>query len=139
MKRGRLGGLAALCALAFAPVAGAVAPTETVRLAALGGSSVRGVASVGSNRRGTAIVVRLAGLPPGRFRVILQAGNCSRRSASFTQIFSGTSATGRFRARGTILFHGMPVDYGTIADGAHVIVVVGAARTLACGVVPGMS
>jgi hypothetical protein len=130
--------------VAAASVAGAAfaaTPTETIRLQARLGSTVTGSATVGASRPGTRVLLDLHGLASGSgVRVLLHAGTCARFGASFAAIATTTAnANGAVRTRGHVRFHGMPVDYSTIADGAHVITVVSGSRVVACGVIPGMS
>ena len=127
-------GMAASAALA-------AAPTETIRLHSRPGSTVAGSATVGSSGAGTLVLLDLHGLAPGSgVRSLLHAGTCAHFGASFAAIVTATAnAKGAVRTRGHVSFHGMPVDYSTIADGGHVITVVSRSRVVACGVIPGMS
>jgi hypothetical protein len=122
--------------------AAAFSPTERVPLEPLSDSSrVHGSAVVGAHGAGTRASVSLSGLRRGTaVRVLLQSGTCRRHGASFAVLVSGRAgATGAFRATGAARFHGQPVGYGIVADGAHVITVVVAGRLVACGVIPGSS
>jgi hypothetical protein len=133
----------AVLAVAFVAVATAalaVNPTEGVKLTAVGGSKVSGLATAGARGKGTHVVFVVRGLEPGaKVRAVMQAGKCSKPSASFATAGSATAdANGVARWSASVLFRGEPVTWSTISDGAHHFNVVGA-RRLACGVVPGMS
>ena len=140
----RIGALALASIGVFLSASGAAAfsPTERVPLESSSRASpVHGSAVVGANGAGTRASVNLAGLRAGTaVRVLLQSGTCRRHGASFALLVSGrASGTGAFRATGAARFHGRPVGYGIVADGAHVITVVAAGRLVACGVIPGIS
>ena len=132
--------IAFVLAASVATAAFAAAPTETIRLHARPGSTVTGSATVGASTRGTLVLLDLHGLVPASgVRALLHAGTCAHFGASFAAIVTATAnAKGALRIRGHVLFHGLPVDYSTIADGGHVITVVSGSRVVACGVIPGM-
>jgi hypothetical protein len=72
-------------------------------------------------------------------RAVMQAGNCKKHGASFATVGSArANANGVARWSASVLFRTEPVAWDVIADGAHVFRIVGGARALACGVVPGM-
>jgi hypothetical protein len=139
--RRRLLLIALVLAASVATPAFAAAPTETIRLHARPGSTVTGSATVGASGRGTLVLLDLHGLAPaGGVRALLHAGTCAHSGAGFAAIVTATAnAQGAVRTRGHVLFHRLPVDYGTIADGGHVITIVSGSRVVACGVIPGMS
>jgi hypothetical protein len=132
--------VAAIFAAAFAATALAVNPTEGVKLSAVSGSKVTGLATAGQRGKGTHVVFVVRGLQSGaKVRAVMQAGKCSKPSASFATAGSATAdAKGVARWSASVLFRGQPVAWSTISDGAHHFTIVGAGR-LACGVVPGMS
>jgi hypothetical protein len=110
---------------------GAAAPTETVRLGALG------TLTTGQQGSGTLARFSLHDLRPGsRVRAVMNAGTCRRPGASV--VAAGTARVGADgRARWSAK---VPVAWSIVGDGGHVFRVVGAnGKTLACGVVPGMS
>ena len=130
-------------AVAFASVAAtafAHGPTEGVKLSAVGSSRVSGLATAGQRGKGTRVVFTVRGLQPGaKVRAVMQAGTCAKPGASFATAGKATAnASGVARWSADVLFHGMPVAWSTISDGAHHFSIVGVGR-LACGVVPGMS
>ena len=129
-----------LAAAGMTSAALAAAP-ETIRLHARPGSTVAGSATVGASGPGTLVLLDLHGLAPGSgVRSLLHAGTCAHFGASFAAIVTATAnAKGTVHTRGHVLFHGLRVDYSTIADGGHVITVVSGSRVVACGVIPGMS
>jgi hypothetical protein len=131
--------VAVACAAVAAP-AFAVNPTEGVRLSAVGGSKVTGLATAGARGKGTHVVFAVRGLRPGaKVRAVMRAGTCAKPGASFAAAGGATAnAKGVARWSAAVLFHWQPVAWSTIADGAHQFSIVGAG-TLACGVVPGMS
>jgi hypothetical protein len=136
----RTAAVAAVACAAVAAAALAVNPTEGVRLSAVGGSKVTGLATAGALGKGTHVVFVVRGLRPGaKVRAAMQAGTCRKPSASFATA-GGASADAKGVARwsAAVLFRGQPVAWSTIADGAHHFSIVGASA-LACGVVPGMS
>jgi hypothetical protein len=139
--RGRLLFTVLVAAGALANAALAAAPTETIRLHPQHGAMVTGSATIGASGAGTAVSLDLRGLTPGSsVRALLHAGTCAHFGAIFAGITTATAnATGLIHARGRILFLEMSVDYGAIADGAHVITIVSGSRVVACGVIPGMS
>ena len=130
-----------LAAAGMTSAALAAAPTETIRLHARPGSTVAGSATVGASGPGTLVLLDLHGLAPGSgVRSLLHAGTCAHFGASFAAIVTATAnAKGAVHSRGHVRFHGLPVDYSTIADGSHVITIVSGSRVVACGVIPGMS
>jgi hypothetical protein len=139
--RRRLLIIAFVLATSVATAAFAAAPTETIRLHARPGSTVRGSATEGASSAGKLVLLDLHGLAPvSGARALLHAGTCRHFGASFAAIVTAkANAKGSVRTRGHLLFHGLPVDYGSIADGGHVITVVSGSRVVACGVIPGMS
>ncbi len=139
--RKRLLVIAFLAAAGMASAALAAAPTETIRLHSQPGSTVAGSATVGASGAGTLVILDVHGLPPSSgVRALLHAGTCTHFGASFAAIVIATAnAEGAVHTRGHVLFHGLPVDDSTIADGGHVITVVSGSRVVACGVIPGMS
>lgn len=133
----------AFLAVAFAVVASVAFganPTEGVRLTAVGGSKVSGLATAGARGKGTQVSFVVRGLQPGtKVHAVMQAGTCAKPSASFATAGSATAdANGVARWSAGVRFHGQPVGWSTIADGAHHFSIVGA-RRLACGAVPGMN
>jgi hypothetical protein len=116
-------------------------PTEAVLLKPGGGSTIRGRIEYLGQAHGTVVRVHLVGAPAGTdLRLLLQAGTCARHGASFAPAATGrTSAGGTFSTQSRIRFHGSDVPVETIADGAHVFVLVVGARQAACAVVPGIS
>jgi len=114
--RRRLLVIAFVLAASVATAAFAAAPTETIRLHARPGSTVKGSATVGASGRGTLVLLDLHGLAPGSgVRAILHAGSCAHFGASFAAIVTATAnAKGALRIRGHVLFHGLPVDYSTM-------------------------
>jgi hypothetical protein len=130
----------AFVAIAVASAAFAVNPTEGVKLSAVGGSKVTGLATAGQRGKGTHVVFVVRGLEPGaKVRAVMHAGRCAKPGASFATAGTATAdAKGVARWSAGVLFRGEPVAWSTISDGAHHFSIVGA-RRLACGVVPGMS
>jgi hypothetical protein len=119
--------LLAAAALALA----AANPTETVQLGTLG------TVTAGQHGSGTLARFSLHDLTPGsRVRAVMNAGTCRQPGASVVAAGSARAgAAGRARWSATV-----PVAWRIVGDGAHVFRVVGAnGKTLACGVVPGMS
>jgi hypothetical protein len=58
--------------------------TESVKLTAVGGSGVHGVATAGARGKGTQVRFVVRGLQPGaEVRAVMQAGTCAKSSASF--------------------------------------------------------
>ena len=139
--RKRLLVIAFVLAASESTAAFAAAPTETNRLHARPGSTVTGSATVGASGRGTLVLLDLHGLASASgVRALLHAGTCAHFGASFAAIVTATAnAQGAVHSRGHVRFHGLPVDYSTIADGSHVITIVSGSRVVACGVIPGMS
>jgi hypothetical protein len=118
----------------------AAAPTATIQLHALPGSTAMGSATVGASGKGTPVLLDPHGVAPGSSVRAHAFGNCTHFGASFGGIATARANSQRaVRTRRRALFHGMPVDYSTIADGGHVITVVSRSRVVACGVIPGMS
>ena len=139
--RKRLPVIVFLAAAGMASAALAAAPTETIPLHARPGSTVAGSTTVGAGPAGTLVLLDLHGLAPrSGVRALLHAGTCAHFGASFAATVTATAnPKGAVHTRGHVLFHGLSVDYSTIADGGHVITVVSGSRVVACGVVPGMS
>jgi hypothetical protein len=127
--------------LLLAAGAGAVNPTEGVALKAVAESGVAGKATAGARGAGTRVVFSIRGLAPGaKARAIMQAGTCKRSSASFAPVGSAAAnASGTAQWSANVRFHGEPVGWATIADGAHVFQILAGGRVVACGVIPGMS
>ncbi len=122
-------------------VAGSAGPAMAqgnvaVRLEPVGGSNVRGVATLTAEGNGTRVRLDLAGLAAGSAaRATLHAGTCAAPSASSAALATLTAnAEGAATASGRVLFQGtMPVALTEIADGDHNIAVAGANGVVACG------
>jgi predicted lipoprotein with Yx(FWY)xxD motif len=112
-------------------------PTVTVQLGPQRGSHVVGTAVVTAEGAGMVVRVSLKGLAR-RVGVLarVRSGACTSLGAGSGLIARGKSdARGRFRIRRAVTFHGSPVAYDTIVDGAHVITIASRSRVVACGVV----
>ena len=136
--------LAALAAVILTPVAlaaGTATPTERIRLEPLAASPARATAVVGRHGRGSRVTVEVSKAPRHALvRAVLNAGTCHTRSASFASAGSARSdGAGRARWTAPILFHNSPLDWDTIADGDHVLVLIINGKAAACGAIPGMS
>ena len=132
---------ASLVAMAIAAgLATSNVPIESVSLHAGNGSRVAGRLTYHAAGQGTAVSVRISGLAPGAsVRVLFEAGACARHGASFALAGSGRAAAdGTFTQHGRLLFHGLPVGIGTVADGKHVFTLVVAGEQRACARIPGM-
>jgi hypothetical protein len=71
---------------------------------------------------------------------MLQAGTCAHTGAGFATIGAGrANAGGTARWHASVIFHGAPVDWSSIADGRHAIRILSGSRPLGCGVIPGLS
>ena len=108
----------------------------TVELSPLGGSGVRGTATLTAVDGGTEASVDVQGLPAGTTaRVTLHGGTCSMLGASAAQVAElHAGAKGQAQGGGPILFRGTEkVTLVDIADNAHVLVVEGLNHPLACG------
>ena len=128
---------------AVLPVAAATAssaPTETVRFNAVGGSGVKGSATLGANGIGTKVAVRVTGLEPGSTaRVLLHVGRYPKLSASFARA-AGLRADARGAARATsaVRYRSEPVSWTVVADGDHVLTIVAGGKVVAWAAIPGM-
>ena len=139
MKGSVLSFAAALAAgLAAAAVAFAAPPQRDFRLQPVGGSRVHGTATVRSLGAETGMELVLTGLPKGKkFRVLLNAGSCARRSASFTLLgIAAAGPKGVAHYSSLVRSNGAPMSFKSIADGKHVIAVVVGKKTVACGSIP---
>src|SRR5882672_4922013 len=103
----------AVAFVAVATAAFAVNPTEGVKLSAVGGSKVSGLATAGARAKGTHVVFVVRGLQPGaKVRAVMQAGKCAKPSASFGTAGSATAdAEGVARWSANVLFRGLPVAW----------------------------
>lgn len=130
--------LAVTLAAAFAT--STVAPIESVSLHAGNDSRLAGRVTYRAAGQGTALSYRLSGLAPGTsVRLLFQAGGCARHGASFAVAGSSRAAAdGTFAGHGRLLFHGLPVGIGIVADGKHVFTLVVAGVQRACARIPGM-
>ena len=111
-----------------------------VRLDPTGGSGVSGVTTLVALPEGeTRFELQLSGLLPGqRYGLQLHAGTPAQPSASFTQVAMVTAdASGRATASGLVRVRGTEdIPLLDIADGNHVLTVVGFGRTVAVGSIP---
>jgi hypothetical protein len=115
-------------AAVLVPAASAAAPLESVFLKPVGASHVGGRITYRSVGAGTAVTARLTGVPRGAtVSILLHQGTCRRHGASFALVRAGR-----------LLFHRQPVSISTVADGAHVFVVVVSGHEAACAAIPGM-
>jgi hypothetical protein len=132
---------AVLVALALAAGAAAANPIEGVILKPVATSGVTGKADAGARGVGTFVRFKVRGLAPNAtVRALMQAGTCKKYGASFATAGAATAnANGVASWSAKVLFRTEPVSWDVIADGAHIFRIVGGGRTLACGVVPGMS
>jgi hypothetical protein len=139
--KGPIAAAVAAAALVLAGGAVAVNPIEGVTLKAVAKSGVTGKADAGARGLGTFVRFRVRGLAPNaRVRAFMQAGNCKKHGASFATAGSATAdANGVATWSASVLFRTEDVPWDVVADGAHIFRIVGGGRTVACGVVPGMS
>ena len=116
--------------------------STSVRLDPTSGSRVSGGVTLVALPQGeTRFELQLAGLLPGRsYGVQLHAGTPSQPGASFTQVATVTAdAAGRASTSGLVRFRGTEaIPLLDIADGNHVITVVGPSQTVAVGSIPAL-
>jgi hypothetical protein len=112
----------------------------TAPITPVGGSSVLGNLSAAPDNQGNAfITVNLAGLPAGgTVDVNLNAGTCAQPSATVLRLFTlRANDVGQTTANAPVIVpQGTPMPFATLADGNHVVVVIGEGPALACGAVP---
>lgn len=129
-----LGASLLLLFLAVASTGLALAQTSvTVQLEPVGGSNVRGTATLTAEGNGTRVSLDIAGLAPSTTaQASMHAGTCAAPGASAAELPELTAG-----ANGQILFRGTEsVALATMADGQHIIAIGGPNGTLACGVIP---
>jgi len=110
----------------------------TVQLDQVGGSDVRGTATLNSAGEGTQVVLEVEGLAPGTTAgATMHANTCTEPSASFAALPKLTAdPRGKAKATGSILYRDTEaVALATMADGAHIIAI-RTGRMVACGVIP---
>lgn len=130
--------LTAIAGLALAFASCSSTPSVTARLRSPEGEVV-GVAVLSAARDGTRITVDVAGLEHDtEYRGGINAGVCDRPGASFLPIpHFTTDEDGRARISGELLFRGRePIELSTLADGEHVVRVIGHDGNAACSVIP---
>ncbi len=114
----------------------------SIRLDPTAGSRVNGVAGLVALPQGaTRFEAQLAGLVPGRtYGLQLHAGTPAQPSASFTQVATVTAdAFGRATASGLVRYRGTEdIALLDIADGNHVLTVIGFGQTVAVGSIPAL-
>ena len=114
----------------------------SVRLNPAGTAGVSGSVTLVALPEGeTRFELQLAGLAPGRtYGIQLHAGTPALPSASFTQVATvHADANGRAHARGLVRFRGTKaIPLLDIADGNHVLTVVGSGQTVAVGAIPAL-
>ena len=112
----------------------------SVSLNPVGSSGVSGNVTLVALPQGeTRFELQLSGLLPGRaYSFQLHAGTPAQPSASFTEVATVTAdANGRANATGLVRFRGTEaIPLLDIADGNHVLTVVGFGQTVAVGVIP---
>ena len=112
----------------------------SVRLNPVGTSGVSGTVTLVALPEGeTRFELQLSGLLPGRaYSVQLHAGTPAQPSASFTEVATvNADANGRANASGLVRFRGTEaIPLLDIADGNHVLTVVGFGQTVAVGAIP---
>jgi hypothetical protein len=131
--------VALAAALVAAAVAVAAQPKRDFSLHPVGITSrVAGDATLNSLGRETGIQVVLTGLPKGKkFRLVLTRGTCARRSAKVTLLgIASADKRGIANYASLVRDNGAPINFASIVDGKHVITVVVAKKTLACGSIP---
>lgn len=133
--------LGAVVAVVAARPAGAVNPTETVKLRSIAGSKVTGTATVDSEGEGTGVALVLRSLAPRAamravLRAVLRASTCTRAGASAASIASARAdAKGSVSVKGKVLFRGTePVSFTTVGDGRQLVSIVAGGKLVACGV-----
>lgn len=114
--------------------------STSVRLEPVGDPRVRGtVLLVAVPEGATRYSAELAGLVPGAtYTLRLHAGTIAQPSASFTVVATVTAnGAGRAAASGLVRFRGTEnIPLLDIADGNHVLTVVGFDQTVAAGTIP---
>jgi hypothetical protein len=114
----------------------------SVRLDPTAGSRVSGVVGLLALPEGeTRFELQVAGLVPGNtYDVQLHAGIPSQPSVSVTQVATvQADANGRANASGLVRFRGTEaIPLLDIADGNHVLSLVGFGRTVAVGTIPAL-
>jgi hypothetical protein len=110
----------------------------TVQLDPVGGSGVSGTATLVAAGDGTDVALDIKGLAQGAgARATMHANTCAMPSASFAALPDlKADATGKATATGSVLFHGMDVALGVMADGEHIIAIHAGGQVVACGVIP---
>ncbi|MBI3965860.1 MAG: hypothetical protein HY329_09515 [Chloroflexi bacterium] len=115
-------------------------PTVRIQLQPAGDSSVSGVVTLAALLEGeTRYELELAGLESGAaYGVLLHAGNLDLPSASVNLVTTVTAdAAGRANASGLVRFRGTEdIPLTILADGHHVITVVGTGQPVAVGAIP---
>jgi hypothetical protein len=132
--------LAAACAAGLVAVGVAFAdtPERTFPIKPLSGSKITGSGNLRSLGDETGMGITLNGLPKNKkFTLVLHTGTCAKRSASFVLIGTGTANPyGYARYTTFVAPRGVPIAFGTLADGTHVIAVRVAKKVVACGSIP---
>jgi hypothetical protein len=127
------GCVAGLVAVAVATAA----PERTFAVSPMGGSKVKGTATLKSLGEETGMTLALRGLPRDKkFRVVLNTGTCARRTAGTLLGIAAADKNGVARYASLVRRNGAPIAFKSIADGKHVIVVVVSKKTVACGSIP---
>jgi hypothetical protein len=109
-----------------------------VLLNPLGGSEVRGRASLLAEGAATRVTLEVAGLSAGQgYMARLHGGTCEQPGASFAELSALIpDGSGEAKAAGSVRFRDTEdVALATVADGEHVILVSGPNGSLACGVI----
>jgi len=115
-------------------------PVTSVHLSPVGTTGVSGSVTLVAVPQGeTQFELQLSGLLPGKaYGVQLHAGTPAQPRASFTQVVTvNADANGRANASGLVRFRGAEaIALLEIADGNHVLTVVGFGQTVAVGAIP---
>jgi hypothetical protein len=130
--------LALAAGLVVAAVAVAAPPQRDFSLHAVGGSRVTGDATLKSLGMESGIQVVVTGLPKNKkFRLVLTTGTCARRNVKVTLLgIASADRRGIANYASLVRSSGAPINFASIADGKHVITIVIAKKTLACGSIP---